>query len=78
MVAHLRAGDLRAMRGGTVTMNFYDPDGTSLDYRRVEELAGAQRISLRTGCFCNPGRGRDGGRSDRRRHARGAGAKDRT
>jgi selenocysteine lyase/cysteine desulfurase len=46
-----------AMRGGIVTMNFYDPDGHLLDYRRVEELAGEQGISLRTGCFCNPGPG---------------------
>jgi selenocysteine lyase/cysteine desulfurase len=45
------------MRGPIVTMNFYDPDGHLLDYRRVEELAGEQRISLRTGCFCNPGAG---------------------
>jgi selenocysteine lyase/cysteine desulfurase len=36
-------------------MNFYDPDGHLLDYRRVEELATENRISLRTGCFCNPG-----------------------
>jgi selenocysteine lyase/cysteine desulfurase len=47
----------RANRGGTVTMNFYDPQGHLLDYRRVEELAGAEKISLRTGCFCNPGAG---------------------
>ena len=46
-----------AARGGTVTMNFYDPNGHLLDYRRVEELASGQRISLRTGCFCNPGAG---------------------
>jgi selenocysteine lyase/cysteine desulfurase len=45
------------MRGAIVTMNFYDPAGHLLDYRRVEELAGEQRISLRTGCFCNPGAG---------------------
>jgi selenocysteine lyase/cysteine desulfurase len=45
------------MRGGTVTMNFYDPGGHLVDYRRIEELAGAARISLRTGCFCNPGAG---------------------
>jgi len=45
------------MRGAIVTMNLYDPAGHLLDYRRVEELAGAQRISLRTGCFCNPGAG---------------------
>ncbi|MBK8690187.1 MAG: aminotransferase class V-fold PLP-dependent enzyme [Betaproteobacteria bacterium] len=44
-------------RGGTLAMNFYDPDGHLLDYRRIEELAGRERISLRTGCFCNPGAG---------------------
>jgi selenocysteine lyase/cysteine desulfurase len=44
-------------RGGTVTLNLYDPQGHLLDYRRVEELAGADGISLRTGCFCNPGAG---------------------
>ena len=47
----------RENRGGTVTMNFYDPQGHLLDYRRVEELAGEAKISLRTGCFCNPGAG---------------------
>ena len=45
------------MRGGTVTFNLYDPDGHLLDYRRVEELATAEGIALRTGCFCNPGAG---------------------
>lgn len=44
-------------RGATVTLNLYDPDGHLLDYRRIEELASAQHISLRTGCFCNPGTG---------------------
>ena len=47
----------RENRGGTVTMNLYDPQGHLLDYRRVEELAGVENISLRTGCFCNPGAG---------------------
>lgn len=51
-----------AMRGGTVTMNLYDPDGHLLDFRRIEELASARRISLRTGCFCNPGAGEAGER----------------
>lgn len=45
------------MRGGTVTLNLYDPNGHLVDYRRIEELAGEARISLRTGCFCNPGAG---------------------
>jgi selenocysteine lyase/cysteine desulfurase len=44
-------------RGGTVSLNLYDPNESLLDYRRVEELAGQQGISLRTGCFCNPGAG---------------------
>jgi selenocysteine lyase/cysteine desulfurase len=45
------------MRGATVTLNFYGPDERLLDYRRIEELANAAGISLRTGCFCNPGAG---------------------
>ena len=45
------------MRGGTVTLNFYGPDEHLIDYRRVEELANEKGISLRTGCFCNPGAG---------------------
>lgn len=44
-------------RGGTVTLNFYCPDEKLLDYRRIEELANEKGISLRTGCFCNPGAG---------------------
>jgi selenocysteine lyase/cysteine desulfurase len=46
-----------SMRGGTITLNFYDAAGHLLDYRRVEELAADTRISVRTGCFCNPGAG---------------------
>lgn len=45
------------MRGGTITVSFYDPNGRVLDDRRVEELANWKNISLRTGCFCNPGAG---------------------
>ena len=45
------------MRGGTVTISFMDPDGLGLDERRIEELAGEVQVSLRTGCFCNPGAG---------------------
>ena len=44
-------------RGGTVTFNLYDPQGNCLEHRRIEELAGKENISLRTGCFCNPGPG---------------------
>jgi len=44
-------------RGGTVTMNFYDAQGEVIDHLRIEEMAARERISLRTGCFCNPGGG---------------------
>jgi selenocysteine lyase/cysteine desulfurase len=44
-------------RGGAITINFYDPQGQLIDYRRVEALANQANISLRTGCFCNPGAG---------------------
>jgi molybdenum cofactor sulfurtransferase len=44
-------------RGGTVTFNFYDREGLAIDHRDVEQRANAAGISLRTGCFCNPGGG---------------------
>jgi selenocysteine lyase/cysteine desulfurase len=44
-------------RGGTVAFNFIDPSGRVVDERLVEREAAASRISLRTGCFCNPGAG---------------------
>lgn len=44
-------------RGATLGLTLYDRDGRPFDERRVEELAGEARISLRTGCFCNPGAG---------------------
>ena len=44
-------------RGGAVTLNLYDKDGHFVDHRLVEQLANRSNISLRTGCFCNPGGG---------------------
>jgi molybdenum cofactor sulfurtransferase len=44
-------------RGATVAFNFLHPDGRVVDERYVDRIATAQRISLRTGCFCNPGAG---------------------
>ena len=46
-----------ADRGGTITFMMFDRDGRPIDDRRVEELANGVNISLRTGCFCNPGAG---------------------
>jgi selenocysteine lyase/cysteine desulfurase len=44
-------------RGATVTFNFLDPRGHLVDERLVSQEAAAAMISLRTGCFCNPGAG---------------------
>ena len=44
-------------RGGAVTVNFYDKNGTAFDHRFIESEANKVNISLRTGCFCNPGAG---------------------
>lgn len=45
------------MRGGTIAFNFHDPEGVVFDFHTVEDEACRQKISLRTGCFCNPGAG---------------------
>jgi selenocysteine lyase/cysteine desulfurase len=42
-------------RGGTVAFNFLDPNGALVDERAVARDASAAGISLRIGCFCNPG-----------------------
>jgi selenocysteine lyase/cysteine desulfurase len=44
-------------RGGAVTVNFYDKYDNPLDHRFIEQKANEVNISLRTGCFCNPGAG---------------------
>jgi molybdenum cofactor sulfurtransferase len=45
------------LRGGTVALNLYDAGGRTIDHLLVEERANERKISLRTGCFCNPGAG---------------------
>ncbi len=42
-------------RGGTVEVNFFDPNGNLFDCNVLEQLANDDRISLRAGCHCNPG-----------------------
>jgi selenocysteine lyase/cysteine desulfurase len=53
-------------RGGTVAFNLLDPDGEVVDERLVAREAGDAGISLRTGCFCNPGAGEGAFRIGRR------------
>ncbi len=42
-------------RGAVITLNFLTPGGQIVDERIVSREAKKYRISLRTGCFCNPG-----------------------
>jgi selenocysteine lyase/cysteine desulfurase len=44
-------------RGGTVAFNLLDPRGRIIDERAVARDTAAVGISIRTGCFCNPGAG---------------------
>ncbi len=44
-------------RGGTIAFLVRDCDGRVVDDQRIEQLANHANISLRTGCFCNPGAG---------------------
>jgi molybdenum cofactor sulfurtransferase len=44
-------------RGGTITINLRDGQGNFIDHDVIEERAGLRGISIRAGCFCNPGAG---------------------
>ena len=44
-------------RGGTIAFNVVHADGGLVDHALVDERACTDGISLRTGCFCNPGAG---------------------
>jgi selenocysteine lyase/cysteine desulfurase len=48
--------DVRA-RGGTIAFNLFSANGAAIDQHLVEARAAAARLSLRSGCFCNPGAG---------------------
>lgn len=42
-------------RGATIAFNIHGPNGEFIDQDEIEKRAGEMNISLRTGCFCNPG-----------------------
>jgi selenocysteine lyase/cysteine desulfurase len=45
----------RRERGATVALNILDPSGALWDSWRIETLANEQKLSVRSGCHCNPG-----------------------
>ncbi|MGQ4436439.1 MULTISPECIES: aminotransferase class V-fold PLP-dependent enzyme [unclassified Streptomyces] len=49
--------DTGPSRGGTVALNLLGADGHVIDERVVSQDSAEHRISLRFGCFCNPGAG---------------------
>lgn len=42
-------------RGGNMILSFYDVQGKAFPTELIEQRASGQNISIRTGCFCNPG-----------------------
>lgn len=42
-------------RGGTLVMNFFGENGNLHPFGSIEAEANKENISVRTGCFCNPG-----------------------
>lgn len=56
-IARIYGPENMDMRGGTVAFNLLDSGGKVVDERLVGQESAAAGISLRTGCFCNPGAG---------------------
>ncbi len=41
--------------GGTLIMSFLNPDRSLVPFEEIERMANDEMISIRSGCFCNPG-----------------------
>lgn len=54
-VVKIYGPDNIAHRGGNIIMSFYDENGDTVPFEIIDVVAKDQFISLRTGCFCNPG-----------------------
>ena len=55
------------LRGATIAFNFIDAEGKVVDERLVAMESCKAKISLRTGCFCNPGCAEDAFGLDRQK-----------
>ena len=54
-LAKIFGPEVMASRGGTIVLNFHDPEGRVFPFSYIESEANKKNISIRTGCFCNPG-----------------------
>jgi molybdenum cofactor sulfurtransferase len=41
--------------GGSLVMTFFDSEGKKYAYEDIEQMTNQLKISIRSGCFCNPG-----------------------
>ncbi len=56
-LAHIYGPTSIEARGGTIAFNLMDANGAYFPYHLVEKEANEAGISVRAGCFCNPGAG---------------------
>ena len=52
---HIFGPNNNERRGSTLIMNFFDKDENKIEVNEIEERACNKKISIRIGCFCNPG-----------------------
>ncbi len=55
MLIHVFGPNSNDKRGSTIIMNFFDSNEEKIDVSEIEVKATANNISIRIGCFCNPG-----------------------
>ncbi len=42
-------------QGGTIIVKFFNTQGESYNFEKIENMTNERNISIRSGCFCNPG-----------------------
>jgi selenocysteine lyase/cysteine desulfurase len=52
---HIFGPETNEKRGSTIILNFFDQDEQKMEVTEIEEKANSNKISIRIGCFCNPG-----------------------
>lgn len=54
-IAKIYGPEDRKNTGGTIVVNFFDKNGKIYPFEQIEQMAKDKLISIRSGCFCNPG-----------------------
>lgn len=53
-IVSIHGGVAPSQRGGSLALSFYSSNGDEVACETVDRLATKERISLRSGCMCNP------------------------